>query len=159
MTSKTTQRIAFQGELGAYSHQACHDARPDMDVVPCATFEDVIEAVRSGEADQAMLPVENSTEGVDSQRFPGVLLPLGYPLRMILQDLALSHRYYDYAAGGSDGEELHHNAGIIRDSVGRNREIKVSTGIKLSGVPNGVPRLVQNRKGWTRQTGVVLREG
>ncbi len=63
MTSKTTQRIAFQGELGAYSHQACHDARPDMDVVPCATFEDVIEAVRSGEADQAMLPVENSTYG------------------------------------------------------------------------------------------------
>lgn len=63
MTSATRQRIAFQGELGAYSHQACHDARPDMDVVPCASFEDVIEAVRSGDADQAMLPVENSTYG------------------------------------------------------------------------------------------------
>lgn len=63
MTRPTAQRIAFQGELGAYSHQACHDARPDMDVVPCATFEDVIEAVRSGAADQAMLPVENSTYG------------------------------------------------------------------------------------------------
>lgn len=63
MTRRTPQRIAFQGELGAYSHQACHDARPDMEVLPCATFEDVIEAVRSGEAAQAMLPVENSTYG------------------------------------------------------------------------------------------------
>ncbi len=56
-------RIAFQGEPGAYSHQACNEARPDMDVLPCATFEDVIEAVRSGAALQAMVPVENSTYG------------------------------------------------------------------------------------------------
>ncbi|MDQ7071022.1 MAG: prephenate dehydratase [Rhodobacterales bacterium] len=56
-------RIAFQGELGAYSHQACSEARPDMTPVPCHTFEDVINAVRSGDADFAMLPVENSTYG------------------------------------------------------------------------------------------------
>ena len=61
--SKKTNLIAFQGELGAYSHQACRDARPDMDALPCRTFEDVIEAVRSGQADLAMLPVENSTYG------------------------------------------------------------------------------------------------
>ncbi|WP_037371088.1 prephenate dehydratase [Salipiger mucosus] len=58
-----TNRIAFQGEPGAYSHQACHEARPDMEAMPCRTFEDAIEAVRSGEADLAMLPVENSTYG------------------------------------------------------------------------------------------------
>jgi prephenate dehydratase len=58
-----TGRIAFQGELGAYSHQACHDARPNMEPIPCATFEDTIEAVRKGDADLAMLPVENSTYG------------------------------------------------------------------------------------------------
>ncbi len=56
-------RIAFQGELGAYSHQACHDARPGMTVLPCRTFEDVIDAVRTGQAELAMLPVENSTYG------------------------------------------------------------------------------------------------
>ncbi len=56
-------RIAFQGEPGAYSHQACHEARPTMEALPCATFEAVIEAVRSGDADQAMVPVENSTYG------------------------------------------------------------------------------------------------
>jgi prephenate dehydratase len=58
-----TGKIAFQGEPGAYSHEACIDARPDMEAIPCATFEDVIEAVRNGAADLAMLPVENSTYG------------------------------------------------------------------------------------------------
>lgn len=58
-----TGRIAFQGELGAYSHQACRQARPDMEAIACRTFEDAIEACRSGEADLAMLPVENSTYG------------------------------------------------------------------------------------------------
>lgn len=58
-----TKRIAFQGELGAYSHQACREARPNDEVMPCATFEDAIAAVKSGAADLAMLPVENSTYG------------------------------------------------------------------------------------------------
>jgi prephenate dehydratase len=60
---KMTGRIAFQGELGAYSHEACRQARPGMEAIPCRTFEDAIEACRSGEADLAMLPVENSTYG------------------------------------------------------------------------------------------------
>ena len=58
-----TSRIAFQGELGAYSHEACRDARPDMEALPCHTFEEVIDAVQSGKADLAMLPVENTTYG------------------------------------------------------------------------------------------------
>ena len=58
-----TNRIAFQGEPGAYSHEACLAARPDMDPMPCDSFEEVIEAVRSGIAAQAMLPIENTTYG------------------------------------------------------------------------------------------------
>ena len=56
-------RIAFQGELGAYSHEAAVRSRPDLEPLPCKTFEAVIQAVRSGEADLAMLPVENTTYG------------------------------------------------------------------------------------------------
>ncbi len=56
-------KIAFQGEPGAYSHEACRDSYPDYDVLPCETFEDVIDAVRDGAAEIAMLPVENSTYG------------------------------------------------------------------------------------------------
>ncbi|PVA11160.1 prephenate dehydratase [Pelagivirga sediminicola] len=57
------QTIAFQGEPGAYSHQACRETYPESTAMPCRTFEEAIEAVRSGAADLAMLPVENSTFG------------------------------------------------------------------------------------------------
>jgi prephenate dehydratase len=57
------QRIGFQGELGAYSHQACQQARPDFEPVPCLTFEEVVEKTQSGEVDLGMLAVENSTYG------------------------------------------------------------------------------------------------
>lgn len=64
MTDAPTQNvIAFQGEPGAYSHQACRFYRPQMEALPCRTFEDTIEAVRGGKAELAMLPVENSTYG------------------------------------------------------------------------------------------------
>ncbi|MCX7888666.1 MAG: prephenate dehydratase [Rhodobacteraceae bacterium] len=58
-----TGRIAFQGELGAYGHQACREARPEMEPLPCPTFEDALEAVRRGDADLGMIAVENSTYG------------------------------------------------------------------------------------------------
>jgi len=58
-----TGRIAFQGELGAYGHQACAQARPEMEPMPCQTFQDSVAAVRNGDADLAMLAVENSTYG------------------------------------------------------------------------------------------------
>ncbi|MEM8571595.1 MAG: prephenate dehydratase [Pseudomonadota bacterium] len=56
-------RISFQGVPGAYSHQACTEAFPDFEDVPCNTFEGAMAAVREGRADLAMLPVENSTYG------------------------------------------------------------------------------------------------
>lgn len=55
--------IAFQGEPGAYSHQACRLARPDLKPLACTTFEDVVERTRTGEADLGLLAIENSTSG------------------------------------------------------------------------------------------------
>jgi len=63
MNSTAHGRIAFQGELGAYSHQACRETYPDMEPVPCPTFEEAIAEVRHGEARLAMLPIENSLYG------------------------------------------------------------------------------------------------
>ncbi len=57
------QRIAFQGELGANSHEACTAAFPDMEPVPHATFEEAFEAVRTGDCQLGMIPVENSIAG------------------------------------------------------------------------------------------------
>ncbi|MDU8928107.1 prephenate dehydratase [Alisedimentitalea sp. MJ-SS2] len=56
-------RIAFQGELGAYSHEACVTYNPDATPVPCMSFEAAIESVQNGDSDLAMLPIENSTYG------------------------------------------------------------------------------------------------
>jgi prephenate dehydratase len=57
------KRIVFQGEPGANSHIASHEAYPDYEAVPCATFEDAFAAVSGGDADLAMIPIENSVAG------------------------------------------------------------------------------------------------
>ena len=56
-------KIAFQGALGANSHEACRAYFPQLDPKPCATFEDAFEAVRSGDCALGMIPVENSIAG------------------------------------------------------------------------------------------------
>ena len=55
--------ISFQGELGAYSHQACRVARPGWAYYPCISFEDAISAVVKNIATEVMLPVETSIYG------------------------------------------------------------------------------------------------
>ena len=56
-------RISYQGEPGANSHTACAQAHPELEPMPCPTFEDAIGAVQSGEAQYAMIPIENSLAG------------------------------------------------------------------------------------------------
>ena len=60
---KTRARVAFQGVPGAYSHLACKAARPGFEPLPCPSFEDAFEAVRTGRAALAMIPIENSVAG------------------------------------------------------------------------------------------------
>ena len=57
------RKIAFQGERGANSDIACNETYPDMEAVPYRTFEDVFQAVETGECDLAMIPVENTIAG------------------------------------------------------------------------------------------------
>ncbi len=57
------KKIAFQGELGANSHEACRDYFPGYEAVPCPTFEEAFEAVKSGACELGMIPVENSIAG------------------------------------------------------------------------------------------------
>ena len=56
-------KIAFQGEPGANSHIAVVEAYPDAEPIPCATFEDALSAISSGEVDLGMIPIENSVAG------------------------------------------------------------------------------------------------
>ncbi|WP_137134970.1 prephenate dehydratase [Rhizobium sp. FKY42] len=60
---QTTNRIAFQGDFGANSDMACRDMFPTMEPLPCPTFEDAFVALESGDADLAMIPIENTLAG------------------------------------------------------------------------------------------------
>lgn len=56
-------RIAFQGEIGAYSEDALLGLFPGAEVVPCPSFERVFETVESGAVDGGVVPIENSLHG------------------------------------------------------------------------------------------------
>ena len=55
--------IAYQGEPGSNSDAACRAQFPGVQTLPCPTFEDVFSAMTDGQADLAMIPVENSIAG------------------------------------------------------------------------------------------------
>ena len=57
-------RVAFQGVAGAYSEEAIRQFfGPEVDGVPCKRLEDMFAAVESGDADYALLAVENAVAG------------------------------------------------------------------------------------------------
>ncbi|SEP70250.1 prephenate dehydratase [Devosia sp. YR412] len=58
-----TKKIAFQGEPGAFSHAAASNVFPGEEALGCVTFEETLNAVQSGKADYAVVPVENSLYG------------------------------------------------------------------------------------------------
>ncbi len=64
-TSRTPLRYAFLGPAGTFTEQALRSL-PDAgsaELHPCATVTVALDAVRSGEADHAVVPIENSVEG------------------------------------------------------------------------------------------------
>ncbi len=59
-----TLKIAFQGELGAYSEMAVYDFfGQNVEVKPCKSFDEVFENVKAGTVDYGVVPIENSIEG------------------------------------------------------------------------------------------------
>ena len=55
--------IAFQGSPGANSHRAAMEACPDHLPLPCFSFADALERVKTGNAGCAIIPIENSQHG------------------------------------------------------------------------------------------------
>lgn len=68
-------KIVYQGEPGAYSHLACSQFYSAHTPVACPSFAKAFEAVRSGAAELAMIPVENTVAGRVSDIYH--LLPEG----------------------------------------------------------------------------------
>ena len=62
-------RVAIQGELGSFSHQAARRMLPGSIVLPCATSHEVFEAVARRRAGAAAIPIENSLAGAVAEHF------------------------------------------------------------------------------------------
>ncbi|HUA51108.1 MAG TPA: prephenate dehydratase [Candidatus Sulfotelmatobacter sp.] len=62
-TADLVRLVSFQGQPGAYSDLACRSVFPGVKTLPCRSFEDAFAAVAEGQADRAMIPIENSVAG------------------------------------------------------------------------------------------------
>jgi prephenate dehydratase len=61
--SAPARAVAFQGAPGANSHRAALEWAPAGLPLPCFAFEDALDAVSSGVAGSAIIPIENSQHG------------------------------------------------------------------------------------------------
>jgi len=62
-------KLAIQGELGSFSHQAAEAMVPSAKVVPCARSAEVFERVLRGIVSGAVIPIENSLAGSVAEHF------------------------------------------------------------------------------------------
>ncbi len=56
-------KIAFQGRIGAYSHLSVLACYPNYQAIACHSFDEAFTMVQNGQADLAMIPIENSLGG------------------------------------------------------------------------------------------------
>ena len=56
-------KIAFQGELGAYSHIAINELFDNPEIKTCATFEETFKVAFDNEDYKIVIPLENSLAG------------------------------------------------------------------------------------------------
>src|SRR5215475_5504197 len=62
-------KIAIQGEMGAFSHEAALRMVPRCTVVPCARSAEVFDRVEKGSVAGAVIPIENSLAGSVAEHF------------------------------------------------------------------------------------------
>jgi prephenate dehydratase len=98
--------VAFQGEHGAFSEEACRQHfGQDVQTLPCRTFEDIFAAVDEGRAAYGTVPVENSTAGSINKSF----------------DLLLDH---DLKLHGEILLRVHHNLLTVPGNAARISQVR-----------------------------------
>jgi len=81
-------KIAIQGEMGAFSHEAALRMVPRCTVVPCARSAEVFDRVERGSVDGAVIPIENTLAGSVAEHFDllldrDVFIQNEFPLRIV----------------------------------------------------------------------------
>src|SRR5215472_4083149 len=67
--ARRKMKLAIQGELGSFSHEAATQFAPRATVVPCARCSDVFDALESGAAQAAAIAIENSLAGSVAENY------------------------------------------------------------------------------------------
>ena len=87
-------KIAIQGELGCFSHEAAERMLRRCTVVPCARSAEVFDRVESGSVDAAVIPIENTLAGTVAEHADllvarDVFIHAEYLLRIVHNVIAL----------------------------------------------------------------------
>ena len=116
------QSVAIQGERGSNSHIAARALLGSAtDVMPCSLSAHVVEAVLSGRAEGAVLPIENSLHGSVAEHYD---LLLGHPLRIDAETLLRIEHNLMAAPGGELGAIRH----LLSHPVARSQCRRVLSG-------------------------------
>ena len=74
MRRRPSQPIVFQGEYGAFSHSAALKLAGDsVRVLPCPSFREAFEKIRSSEAASGAIPIENTLHGSVHENYDRLL--------------------------------------------------------------------------------------
>ncbi len=81
-------KVAIQGELGSFSHEAAERMLPRCTVVPCARSAEVFDRVERGSVEGAVIPIENTLAGTVAEHADllvsrSVFIQAEYLLRII----------------------------------------------------------------------------
>ncbi len=81
-------KVAIQGELGSFSHEAAEQMLPGCRVIPCARSVEVFDRVENGSAAAAVIPIENSLAGTVAEHADllvarDVFIQAEFPLRIV----------------------------------------------------------------------------
>jgi prephenate dehydratase len=87
-------RVAIQGELGSFSHEAAEKMLPRCTVVPCARSVEVFDRIDSGSVAAAVIPIENTLAGTvaehaDLMLTRDVFIQAEYMLRIVHNVIAM----------------------------------------------------------------------
>ena len=114
-------RVAFQGELGAFSHAAARKFfGEEVKTLPCERFDQVFHSVVQGQATHAVIPIENTLHGSVHENYDHLL---EYKLTIINEtNFRISHQVI-----GMPGTKLRHVKKVFSHPVALNQCLEFFT--------------------------------
>ena len=137
-------KIAIQGEVGSFSHEATRRMAPGCTIVPCARSAEVFDRVGRGSVDAAVIPIENSLAGSVTEHFDLLLVRKVF----IEQEFRLRIVHNLIALPGVRREDLRrvysHPVALeqCRDFFRRNRKVEP---VPFYDTAGSVKHIVENR--------------